>query len=337
MWHDEARPCDLTTQQARVALTGPAGSGRSSAGDWSCGRSAHLPPPCCRASLQGHQNTSRQPAQKEEVSKPDVMPRNSALARAVRWETQMVHSGLASFGDAVGGRRQLCNFTYTELYSPLIPSPSTRYCGPDDRNSAGLGRGRPGRAQRRPWAAPLRAGGRSRRSRKRSPAERSRARHEPAARAAGADLRALGDAGAPRHRRFRQRHPLAQQGRRRPGPRRPGSGRALSSTLVVSTGNRRAGSHQAVPAGAEPAQPRSLGSGNTDHEEVRRGGRAGRRGRRAVSRHCPATLGETAPERGSEGCDEGNGARGFRPPAAKGFPSGRRPVPCGGKCVEVHA
>lgn len=267
---------------------------------------------------------------------------NSALARPVRWETQMVHSGLANFGDAVGRRRQLCNFTYTahELYSPLIPSPSMRYRGRDDRNSPAPRRGGPGRAERRPRASPLRAGGRSRRSRKRSPAERSRARHEPAARAAGADLRALGDAGAPRHRRFRQRHPLAQQGRRRPGPRRPGSGPALSPTLAVSTGNRRAGSHQAVPAGAEPAQPRPLGSGNTDHEEVRRGGGAAGPGGGVAARcrvSAPRRLAETALERGSDGCAQGNGARGFRPPAAKGFPSGRRPVPCGGKCVEVHA
>lgn len=45
-----------------------------------------------------------------------------------------------------------------------------------------------------------------------------RPRHEPAAGPAGADLRPLGDEGAPRHRRLRQRHPLAQQGRRRPAP-----------------------------------------------------------------------------------------------------------------------
>lgn len=82
-------------------------------------------------------------------------------------------------------------------------------------------------------AAPLRAGGRAgarstrrwRRSRKRRRprprpcgARALRPRHEPAAGPAGADLRPLGDEGAPRHRRLRQRHPLAQQGRRRPAP-----------------------------------------------------------------------------------------------------------------------
>lgn len=101
-----------------------------------------------------------------------------------------------------------------------------------------------------------------------------RPRHEPAAGPAGADLRPLGDEGAPGHRRLRQRHSVAQQGRRRaplPSPPRPDPARpALSRARAVPAGERRAAGHQAVPPGAEPAQPRALGAGDPDHEEVRR-------------------------------------------------------------------
>lgn len=93
-----------------------------------------------------------------------------------------------------------------------------------------------------------------------------------------------------------------------------------------------------MPTGAEPAQPRPLGAGNTDHEEVRWGGGvlgprpvpacAGPGG--GVAARCrvgaPGRVAEAALERGSDGCAEGNGGRGFRPLAAKGSPSGRCPV-----------
>lgn len=51
----------------------------------------------------------------------------------------------------------------------------------------------------------------------------------------------------------------------------------------MSAGDRRAAGHQAVPAGAEPAQPRPLGAGDTHHEEVRRAGPAAAAGRGCVS------------------------------------------------------
>lgn len=153
-----------------------------------------------------------------------------------------------------------------------------------------------------------------------------RPRHEPAAGPAGADLRPLGDEGAPGHRRLRQRHSVAQQGRRRaplPSPPRPDPARpALSRARAVPAGERRAAGHQAVPPGAEPAQPRALGAGDPDHEEVRR-----RRGGPGSARRGAAWRRRAGAGRAGPALESRRGGGGSGVPRTRGLPPAAVPPP----------
>lgn len=105
------------------------------------------------------------------------------------------------------------------------------------------------------------------------------------------------------------RHPPPSHTHKPLGPAREP---ALSRARAVSAGDRRAGGHQAVPPGAEPAQPRPLGAGDTDHEEVRRAGPGRRRSCRTWAGPGPVPArrrGRAGPGRvaAGRGCVSGGG------------------------------